>query len=69
MNGLEEILEDGGDYFWFNNGAEERLPYRGGNWYNGGGAGLFSLYLSNPRSDSHWNVGGRSAFVELPAES
>lgn len=59
----------GGDYFWFNNGAEERLPRRGGYWNDGGYAGLFSLYLNNPRSSSGWHIGGRSAFVELPAES
>lgn len=59
----------GGDYFWFNNGAEERLPYRGGGWSSGGNAGLFGLSLSYPRSYSTWNIGGRSAFVELPAES
>lgn len=59
----------GGDYFWFNNGAEERLPVRGGGWRNGGSAGLFYLSLNNPRSNSYWDIGGRSAFVELPAES
>ena len=59
----------GGDYFWFNNGAEERLPFRGGNWGSGGDAGLFYLNLGNPRGDSGWAIGGRSAFVELPAES
>ena len=59
----------GGDYFWFNNGAEERLPFRGGDWYYGGNAGLFNLHLSYPRSSSNWYIGGRSAFVELPAES
>lgn len=58
----------GGDYFWFNNGAEERLPSRGGCWADGG-AGLFGLYLYDPRSSSYWAFGGRSAFVELPAES
>ena len=59
----------GGDYFWFNNGAEERLPVRGGRWGNGASAGLFYLYLGSPRSSSYWGFGGRSAFVELPAES
>lgn len=59
----------GGDYFWFNNGAEERLPFRGGYWYYGGDAGLFYLNLGYPRGSSNWSIGGRSAFVELPAES
>ena len=59
----------GSDYFYFNNGAEERLPFRGGSWNYGGGAGPFALNLHDPRSRSNWGVGGRSAFVELPAES
>ena len=42
----------------------EYLPGRGGNWYYGGNAGLFYLYLNNPRSDSDWNVGGRSAYFK-----
>lgn len=59
----------GGDYFYFNNGAEERCALRGGYWYNGTYAGLFSLNLGSPRSDVYWSVGGRCAFAELPAES
>lgn len=59
----------GGDYFWFNNGAEERLPNRGGGWAYGGHAGLFYLNLYYPRGYSNCDIGGRSAFVELPAES
>lgn len=42
----------------------EYLPYRGGNWSDGGRAGLFPLYLRNPRSNSHWNIGGRSAYFK-----
>ena len=42
----------------------EYLPVRGGNWYNGGGAGLFYLYLAYPRSNSGWNIGGRSAYFK-----
>lgn len=40
----------------------ERLPIAGGHWYNGAGAGVFDLYLSNARSDSNSSVGFRSAF-------
>ena len=42
----------------------EYLPFRGGNWGNGGNAGLFSLYLNYPRSDSSWDIGGRSAYFK-----
>ena len=38
-----------------------RLPNRGGNWNNDANAGLFNLNLNNPRSNSNWNIGGRSA--------
>lgn len=59
----------GNDYFYFNNGADERCPSRGGNWGDGSSAGLFSLYLYNPRSIANWSIGGRCAYAELPAES
>lgn len=53
-----------GDYFWFNNGNAERFPIRGGYWHDGASAGLFYTNLDNPRSNSDWNIGFRSAFVE-----
>lgn len=59
----------GGDYFWANNAADERCPFRGGGWGNGGSAGVFGLSLDNPRSAAWTNDGGRSAFVKLPAEA
>ena len=59
----------GGDRFWANNAADERCPFRGGGWYDGGGAGVFYLHLYHPRSASGWYFGGRSAFVKLPAEA
>lgn len=43
----------------------ERLPFRGGYWYYGNNAGIFALYLANPRSNSDHNYGFRSAFVDL----
>lgn len=54
----------GGDYVWANNAADERCPYRGGHWGNGGGAGVFSLDLGNPRSNTWISNGGRCAFVK-----
>ena len=39
-----------------------RLPNRGGNWNNGGNAGVFNVNLNNQRSNSNTNIGGRSAF-------
>lgn len=55
----------GDDNMWANNGAAERLPFRGGTWYNGVEAGVFALNLNNPRSTSAWDVGFRAAFVNL----
>ena len=56
--------EDGyeGDYFYMNNGADERFPTRGGNWGSSSTAGVFSANLNNPRSNSNNLVGFRSAF-------
>ena len=53
-----------GDYFYFNNGNAERFPVRGGCWHHGAGAGLFCTALADPRSNSGWNIGFRSAFYE-----
>ena len=50
-----------GDYFYFNNGAKERFPIRGGYWIDGAYAGVFYLHLGGPRSYSGTNIGFRSA--------
>ncbi|PTV94003.1 hypothetical protein C8J27_11054 [Rhodobacter aestuarii] len=39
----------------------ERLPIRGGNWNNGGNAGVFALNLNNPRSNVNASIGFRPA--------
>lgn len=53
-----------GDYHWFNP-VGERLPVCGGYWSDGAGAGVFDLYLDDPRSSANWVIGFRSAFVDL----
>ncbi len=53
-----------GDYFYANNGAAERSPYRGGYWYYGADYGVFCTNLSGPRSISGADIGFRSAFYE-----
>ena len=50
-----------GDYFYLNNSGE-RLPLRGGDWYDGASAGVLFTNLGAPRSDSNSRVGFRSAF-------
>ena len=42
----------------------EYIPFRGGSWSNGEGAGVFGLYLGSPRSSSWTGGGGRSAFFK-----
>ena len=51
----------GGDYFYANNAEAERCLFRGGGWSDGANAGVFRSNLSNPRSSSNANFGGRSA--------
>ena len=55
----------GDDIFYANNGAEERLPFRGGFCGSGAGAGVFALYLTYSRSDADPHVGFRAAFENL----
>lgn len=52
----------GSDRLYVNNDGE-KLPLFGGNWNNGAAAGVFALYLSNPRSNSYHHIGFRSAYI------
>ncbi len=54
----------GGDYHWLNT-TGERLPLCGGGWLSTSYAGVFNVYLGNPRSYSSSRIGFRSAFAEL----
>lgn len=54
----------GGDGLWIRNYGE-RLPLRGGSWYDGAPAGVFALYLDKARSYSSSNIGFRPAFVAI----
>lgn len=51
------------DYFWANNGAAERLAFRGGNWSYGASAGVFSVSGAHSRSSVNPYIGFRSAFI------
>ena len=60
--------EPGGDYggdYRYIDCVGERLPLAGGYWSNGALAGVFHVDLGHPRSLRGWNIGFRSAFVEL----
>ena len=54
----------GGDGHYMNNSGE-RLPRCGGYWSSTSDAGVFSVNLSAPRSDSDSYIGFRSAYCEL----
>lgn len=54
----------GGDGHYMNNSGE-RLPICGGRWGNTSCAGVFSVDLDNPRSNSGASIGFRSAYCEL----
>lgn len=54
----------GGDGLWVRNN-DERLPLRGGRWYDAAGAGVFALDLNEARAISDHTVGFRAAFVNL----
>ena len=56
------------DHMWMNNGADERAFFSGGRWNGGADAGLFALGGNTPRSGSGWDLGFRSAYVDLPTE-
>ena len=48
-----------------NNGAEERIAFRGGRWGQGLNAGIFKTCLDDPRTFSGDAVGFRSAYYTL----
>ncbi len=52
----------GGDYFYMRNNGE-RLPLRGGHWSSTSSAGVFNLYLDNPRTSVNTSLGFRCAYV------
>lgn len=51
-------------YFYVDSTDGEYFPFRGGSWYSGANAGVFSTHLGNPRSLSGTNIGFRSAYFK-----
>ncbi|RHR70052.1 hypothetical protein DWW77_05460 [Ruminococcus sp. AF17-12] len=39
------------------------MPICGGNWNNTSNAGVFNVYLNNPRTSANGNIGFRSALL------
>lgn len=52
----------GSDGFW-GDFAGERLPIRGGDWFNGARCGVFALHLGSARASAYWHLGSRPAFA------
>ena len=48
-----------------NNGAVERMPFRGGRWGQGSNAGIFKTCLDDPRTYAGSAVGFRCAYYEV----
>ena len=59
---------DGTDYFWLDTNGE-RIVIRGGSWYNGASAGVFSFHGDYSRALVGWDVGFRSALVRYSGGS
>ena len=53
-----------GDYLYMRN-MGERLPFRGGSFWDGAYARVFALHLYHPRTHSNFYIGFRSAFIEI----
>ena len=58
-----------GDYMWWNNGVAERCVSRGGYWYYGASAGVFSLDGDYSRGRVSTSVGFRAACVRFICDS
>ena len=56
-----------GDYFYANNGADERAWLSGGDWASGAAAGVFLSSGGHGRETLSADLGFRSAYVKLPA--
>ena len=57
--------EEGKTYVYFDATEGEYMPVRGSAFSNTSDSGPSALSLNDPRSDSHGNVGFRSAFYEV----
>ena len=50
--------------FYANYNSGWRVLFVGGNWNNGGNAGVFNSNLNHPCSNANGNLGGRSAYFK-----
>ena len=52
-------------YIWIDTELTEAIAFRGSSFSNTSYGGVASLNLNNTRTDSYYNIGFRSAYVEL----
>ena len=62
---VEDTAKFNSDGIWKTIDAGERVPFRGGSWYNAANSGVFALTLDVARSYVGTNFGARPAFVNL----
>jgi hypothetical protein len=63
--GFYPLLQGEGKDLIFIRSYGERLPARGGSWFDGPHAGLWDLYLRDDRTYEYPDIGFRAAFVAL----
>jgi hypothetical protein len=62
LGGTIAVPAANGDVFYIDV-TSERLPFRGGDWADAAGAGVFSLGCYYARSVASYGVGARPAFI------
>ena len=62
--GIFPVGEGSGNPIFFVRNYGERVPYRGGSWFDGPGAGLWELYMRENRTWIAEDCGFRSAYVD-----
>ena len=63
--GIYPIGDGSGNPSFFVRNYGERVPYRGGSWFDGPGAGLWELYMRENRTWIAEDCGFRSAYADL----
>lgn len=62
---VPQNVEEEMAYIFADSGEDETMPFRGSGFYLTSNGGLGALALGSPRSDVHYSVGFRSAYVEF----
>jgi hypothetical protein len=63
--GLAPVSADITEHLFFIRNYGERMPQRGGSWYDGAFAGMWELYMRDGRDYVYPDMGFRSAYVDM----